>query len=182
VVVENPLRARKTDGREPAEARSDPAAALTLYRWPTWLSPNARHLAVFELRRAPASLRQTVIDLLDRRRQDGEAAIADRLHHPIQYLRSLWQLAAAGKIVRHEESPAERETGRSADTPTVVPEHLRQRLRAAESDHRYWQRLIDRTDGPHRKRECQAELERAKAEIEQCQAALGSHSDVERRP
>lgn len=182
VVVENPLHARAMEGREPAEAKNDQAAALALYRWPAWLSPNARHLAVLELRRAPASLRQTVIDLLDRRRQDGEAAIADRLHHPIQYLRSLCQLAAAGKIVQREEPPASPATGRSNDTRTVVPEHLRQRLRAAESDHRYWQRLIDLTDDPHRKRECGAELERAKAEIERCQAALGSRSDAERRP
>lgn len=149
----------------------DAASALSLYRWPAWLTANARHLAVVELRRAPAPLRQTVLDLLDQRRRDGEAAVAERLHHPIQYLRSLCQLAAAGKIAQREEPKA---------PPGDL--ELKQRLLAAESDYRHWLRLIELANDPKRKAQWQAEVNRAKNEVARCKAALDAANQASRAP
>jgi hypothetical protein len=152
-------------------AVDDPATALSLHRWPEWLSPNARHLAVLELRRVPAPLRQTVIDQLDQRRRDGDAGIAERLHHPIQYLRSLCQLAVAGKITPRDE-------------PKAAPgeTELKQRLRAAESDYRHWLRLIELANDPTRKTQWQAEADQAKAEIAHCKAALDAATQARQAP
>lgn len=156
--------------RQVVEPVDDPELALQPYRWPDWLSANARHLALMELRRAPLALRQTVLDLLDQRQHDAAAGIADRLRHPIQYLRSLCQLAAAGRIeARTPSQPVE--------TPAEQRALLLQQLQEAESDLRHWLRLIELAGDDRRKAEWQAEANRARAEASRCRTALAALGD-----
>lgn len=156
--------------RRGSEAADDLDLALQQYRWPDWLGANARHLALMELRRAPLALRQTVLDLLDQRQHDAAAGIADRLRHPIQYLRSLCQLAAAGRI-------EPRAASQTPESPAEQREQLWQQLRAAESDHRHWLRLIELAGDPRRKAQWRAEADRAQAEADRCRTALATSGD-----
>lgn len=152
---------------------TDPGADdQSLYRWPRWLSPNARHLALLELRKVPVASRQGLLDLLEQRHQDGERGAAKPLHSPVQYLRSLCQLANAGRITAQPDPPAPGSAA-TADPQTdtqIAHEHARQRLRAAEGDHRHWLRLISMTTDPERKAEWQDQADRAKAECEHYRA------------
>ncbi|MCH9828955.1 MAG: helix-turn-helix domain-containing protein [Gammaproteobacteria bacterium] len=167
-VVVKTATAENGSRRQGAEPADDPELALQNYRWPDWLSANARHLALMELRRAPLALRQTVLDLLDQRQRDAAAGIADRLRHPIQYLRSLCQLAAAGRI--EARTP-------SHETPAERRALLLQQLREAESDLRHWLRLIELAGDDRRKAEWQAEASRARAEASRCRTALAALGD-----
>ncbi|MEC9356529.1 MAG: STY4528 family pathogenicity island replication protein [Pseudomonadota bacterium] len=166
VVVKTAI-AENGSRRQGAEPADDPELALQRYRWPDWLGTNARHLALMELRRAPLALRQTVLDLLDQRQHDAAAGIADRLRHPIQYLRSLCQLAAAGRIEALTPS-------QPFETPAEQRAPLLQQLQEAESDLRHWLRLIELAGDKHRKAEWQAEANRAQAEASRCRTALAA--------
>ncbi len=168
--VDGTATAESGDRQPGSDPVDDPDLALQQYRWPDWLGANARHLALMELRRAPLALRQTVLDLLDQRQHDAAAGIADRLRHPIQYLRSLCQLAAAGRIeARTPSQPVE--------TPAEQRALLLQQLREAESDLRHWLRLIELAGDDRRKAEWQAEASRARAEASRCRTALAALGD-----
>jgi hypothetical protein len=145
--------------------------ALSLYRWPAWLNLNHRHLALMELRKAPEPLRQTVLDLLDQRRLDGNAAAAEPLHHPIQYLRSLCRLAAGGRLKMPPDA-APPSPPKNANGPDDRREQLVHRLRVAEGDYRHWLRLTDLTSDPDRKAQWQTQADLAKAPIDQFRAEL----------
>lgn len=170
---EGGLNAPPADASAPTDTSTDPVIALGKLRWPNWLSPNHRRLAALELRGAPPTLRQSVLDLLDQRHRDGITAVADPLRSPVQYLRSLCQRALSGTIVL----PSAPAVGVPDSADRTAPAHARlddinRQLRIAQSDSRHWQRLSELTRIEDQKTRMLALADAAHAEAQRLHAAI----------
>jgi hypothetical protein len=153
-----------------------PLAALGALRWPTRLSANHRQLAAIQLRAVPVHLRQSVLDILDRRLQQTEGG-AEPLHYgPLAYLKTLCERAASGRLVL--PPPAVLPTPTDAGALDLA--RLQAQLRVAHGDHAHWQRLMNLHTDPERQASIAVLVEQTAAVVAKLEAELAAVSQPPR--